>query len=640
MWPGSFELCEDHSAEREGWPEGQSTLACHDEGGYARGDDVLSICSRWSASAHLDVDDIYRVPIFERTLELVWHQYEQPGVTQFTTLLRRLRNIVPGSAALVITRPPEIISVLKILVDDNKEIFVIFDSHPRSKHPAGAAFVFYPSLSDAAQYLSSLFQYDSQMLADEALQWQAQLLANYSGHVFIPRSGLSDPSDWLGAVTDSSLEVLSLKAEIADMKRRTESLQADNRSLNERRIRLEMDNDDLRDRLHSTHSTDGASTSLLSTAANLLVPQSWRAPQTNRPIPGPSSTKPYFASSPHTRRDPIAPPRQTARTDSTQSPRDDRRLPHARQVPPDPLTSSPAKGKGKGKLVMRTLDEYDDDFAFATHIQLEWQNEDDEDDVSATLVEEQRRKQQAEDDALREQLLALEAAAPAIFTCGICLEDQSEEMVARIESCRHEFCRDCLRHHIKTKLEEHRFPILCPICSTERKGEDPGVITADLSQQLGLTEQEYALYTELELAAFSTILHCRKCQQAAFVDKAEYEAENIIVCPLPGCNHTWCKHCSRTIEIGGPTHSCDGTSELNHLMAQRGWKYCPGCHTPAEKTDGCNHITCISPGCNTHFCYLCGRSIVQSVRPSDIKRALSRHYVRCRLIDDIPENLV
>lgn len=67
-----------------------------------------------------------------------------------------------------------------------------------------------------------------------------------------------------------------------------------------------------------------------------------------------------------------------------------------------------------------------------------------------------------------------------------------------------------------------------------------------------------------------------RCKNSVFVDRKEYEQTELIVCPLQGCSYAWCKACSQQIDIGGPQHSCDGSSELRHLMNERGWKYCPG----------------------------------------------------------------
>jgi hypothetical protein len=63
-----------------------------------------------------------------------------------------------------------------------------------------------------------------------------------------------------------------------------------------------------------------------------------------------------------------------------------------------------------------------------------------------------------------------------------------------------------------------------------------------------------------------------------FVARDEHEEAKIIFCPLPDCSHAWCKQCQQSIDfnaITGLMHSCNGTSELDHLMKQQGWKYCP-----------------------------------------------------------------
>src|SRR6266511_1022955 len=104
-----------------------------------------------------------------------------------------------------------------------------------------------------------------------------------------------------------------------------------------------------------------------------------------------------------------------------------------------------------------------------------------------------------------------------------------------------------------------------------------------------------------------------------FVDNIELKSTNIIVCPLRGCNHVWCKRCEQTIQVPGPQHSCDGSRELEHLMRARGWRHCPGtsffadswllkvalqlifsligCQTPVQKESGCNHMTVSTKSC-------------------------------------------
>ena len=112
-----------------------------------------------------------------------------------------------------------------------------------------------------------------------------------------------------------------------------------------------------------------------------------------------------------------------------------------------------------------------------------------------------------------------------------------------------------------------------------------------------------------------SILHVKcyfRCQRSVHIDRQQYEESKMLVCPLPDCNHTWCKACQQSVTLGGPPHSCDGTLELDHLMNQHGWKYCPsmsssygvtrlhllslaGCRTPVQKNGGCNHMSVRDP---------------------------------------------
>ena len=97
-------------------------------------------------------------------------------------------------------------------------------------------------------------------------------------------------------------------------------------------------------------------------------------------------------------------------------------------------------------------------------------------------------------------------------------------------------------------------------------------------------ESTSALLTPLLLAP----MFGNRCQRSMFVARDEHEKANIIVCPLPDCNHAWCKQCQQSIDFDRSEHSCDDTSELDHLMDQMGRKYCPRkparacCHLRSE----------------------------------------------------------
>ncbi|KAH9016423.1 hypothetical protein EDB83DRAFT_232584 [Lactarius deliciosus] len=224
------------------------------------------------------------------------------------------------------------------------------------------------------------------------------------------------------------------------------------------------------------------------------------------------------------------------------------------------------------------------------------------------------------------------------------MESIPEDSVARLDPCEHAFCRECMRGYVSTRLEERRFPILCPTC-TAGKGKGKGAtgeVSQTLAQRLGLTDAQFNIWSELEMSSFSVLLHCRKCQRSMFVARDEYEEAEIVECPLPDCDYAWCMRCQKTIEFYGADHSCDGngTSELDDLVKQQGWKYCPSCKTPIQKVSGCNHMTCTS-ACNTHFCYHCGDLIVKSALRQEINEAVSSHFrTKCSLFEvpgeDIP----
>ena len=73
-----------------------------------------------------------------------------------------------------------------------------------------------------------------------------------------------------------------------------------------------------------------------------------------------------------------------------------------------------------------------------------------------------------EDRMLAAERAQLAAAAQLVFDCGVCMNMVPEESIARIDSCGHSFCRDCIRSLVVSHIESRRFPVLCPTCKMER----------------------------------------------------------------------------------------------------------------------------------------------------------------------------
>lgn len=135
-----------------------------------------------------------------------------------------------------------------------------------------------------------------------------------------------------------------------------------------------------------------------------------------------------------------------------------------------------------------------------------------------------------EDFLLRREAEHLRSTAgPQVtFECVLCMDDHPDDDLARIEKCGHKFCRDGLREYIRTRIKASRYPIMCPVCTasdcidaSEAGGlfyfttiECPSNVSSVISQELihdiGISEEEYATYVEMELNMHSVVTHCRQ----------------------------------------------------------------------------------------------------------------------------------
>ncbi|KDQ11846.1 hypothetical protein BOTBODRAFT_34936 [Botryobasidium botryosum FD-172 SS1] len=206
------------------------------------------------------------------------------------------------------------------------------------------------------------------------------------------------------------------------------------------------------------------------------------------------------------------------------------------------------------------------------------------------------------------------------FECGICFETHPGVSFAKVDPCGHQYCAMCTRTYVASQIEARRYPIVCPTCIADGNRRSAGTVGEDIVHRLRLSPTLYQRWHQLGIDDITVTTQCPKCKESLVLDRREYYSalNDMISCPLPGCDGYWCKTCSKVCPRN-KKHKCGGspllrfwrkpgrTSEMDKLIRKKRWMRCPRCKTPTEKTDGCNHMTCIVPGCRAHFCYLCGK---------------------------------
>ncbi|KAI0297404.1 hypothetical protein BC826DRAFT_967739 [Russula brevipes] len=506
-------------------------------------------CASWPSNLNLEVEDISHAPLFEQSLELRTTTYGLPGVSEFTSLLTELSNL-ESSAVAIITCSPQILACLKLRLT-TKDVFLIFDSHPRPSHPNGAGVIISPSIEGTAHRLTKL-------LSTVDLRSQTEFRKSERERSESEIKGAEARTQ----VQEKLMQRIELTTNPCPSTPQRHFSKSTHHSSNPSSSEA------------STSTFNPLSLTSFSTSSRLL--RACNSPG-GPPIP-PFDRNDDVLYAMHLQREYDDEDRAlfVQRADRADNISYAMRLQHEYDVEDRTLRDT--------SCAMRLQREYDEedralrDISYAKRLQREYDDEDRElhDSLSALRLQ---REYDDEDHALAAQLTELANSAQPVFQCGVCMEEMPEDSIARLDPCAHPFCRQCLLGHVTARLGERRFPMLCPTCTASKgKGKEAaGQVSQSLALNLGITEEQNTIWIEMEMAEFSIHLQCRKCQRMMFVARDEYEEVSAIVCPLPDCNYVWCKHCQQRIDLDskGPQHSCDGTSELDHLIKQQGWKYCP-----------------------------------------------------------------
>nr|XP_020442830.1 probable E3 ubiquitin-protein ligase RNF217 [Monopterus albus] len=194
-------------------------------------------------------------------------------------------------------------------------------------------------------------------------------------------------------------------------------------------------------------------------------------------------------------------------------------------------------------------------------------------------------------------------AESAMQSCRVCLE---EKTIAPLTCCRKAVCEECLKLYVSSQVRVSKPYIICPIpeCSGYL---DEGVVIAHLTSE---DVAKYRYILELSQLDAST-KPCPHCSQFTSLKKhnpnrSEYKYK--IQCS--NCQFVWCFKCHAPWHEGLKCRDYRKGDKLLRTWAsviehgQRNAQKCPQCKIHIQRTEGCDHMTCMQ--CNTNFCYRCG----------------------------------
>jgi len=223
----------------------------------------------------------------------------------------------------------------------------------------------------------------------------------------------------------------------------------------------------------------------------------------------------------------------------------------------------------------------------------------------------------------------------ASFTCPLCLEgdkafDESVEL-----DCLHRICSGCFHSLLEVHIREKRVgpeELCCPM---------PGCVCEITPLQVEGTVAGSALWDRFLTA------------RAEQWKPGSRDKDILCECPDPGCGARFLRASGvRMREVCCPEcrykfcpackcrHkglSCDDYQSWKHendtaeaafeeLMQREGWKKCPCCQAPCERTQGCNFMTCYSRQCcgKKYFCYICGIELTKTQHFTHFPQGLFR----------------
>ncbi|KAK2856370.1 hypothetical protein Q5P01_005105 [Channa striata] len=205
---------------------------------------------------------------------------------------------------------------------------------------------------------------------------------------------------------------------------------------------------------------------------------------------------------------------------------------------------------------------------------------------------------------LAHQLYVEQAGAESVRqSCPVCLEDKS---IAPLPCCRKAVCDECLKLYVSSQVRVAKPYISCPIPECSGYLEE-GVVISHLANE---DVAKYRYFLELSQLDSST-KPCPQCSEFTSLKKHNSNrSEHKYKIQCSNCQFVWCFKCHSPWHNGLKCRDYRKGDKLLRSWAsviehgQRNAQKCPQCKIHIQRTEGCDHMTCMQ--CNTNFCYRCG----------------------------------
>ncbi|XP_071824530.1 ranBP-type and C3HC4-type zinc finger-containing protein 1-like [Apostichopus japonicus] len=195
------------------------------------------------------------------------------------------------------------------------------------------------------------------------------------------------------------------------------------------------------------------------------------------------------------------------------------------------------------------------------------------------------------------------------FECPICFTEVEPNEGVTLRECLHQFCRECLEHHINICNEPE---IKCPYTD----GDDCEQVIPDREIKQIISEEDYKRYLHLSVnraeAAAPDSFHCKSpdCVGLCFYD----DEINFFDCEV--CGHQNCLTCKAIHEgqncktyqedlriKAGNDVAAKKTHEALQEMVRKGEAMnCPKCGVVIQKKSGCDWMQCSM--CKVEICWV------------------------------------